>query len=220
MRYLFVLLLPFTGLLAAENAPKPAFSWNFNEATETDGRITIPEKVTGADLAVDAGTGVTIVDSSDVAGAKALAFDGTQSKPCSTVSKINSDTGMRLTFKLLLSEEERERSQGILQMPGIGIYAAREGPLHCAFSAKGGSEEERANKELVLPAPCGLWLTVSVSVKGSEIELQIDDKTLLGQLPEGAVFEPKEGKLAIGGLAANGGLVGQISDIRIFHTAE
>ena len=219
MRHLLFLLLPLTGLLAAENAPKPAFSWNFSEATETDGRITIPEKMTGADLVVDAGTGVTIVDSSDVAGGKALAFDGTQSKPCSTVSKINSDVGIRLTFKLLLDEQQRERSQGILQMPGIGIDAAREGPLHCGCSSKGGSDEERSSKELVLPAPCGLWLTVSVSVKGSEIELQIDDKSILGQLPEGAVFEPKEGKLAIGGIAANGGLVGQISDIKIFHSA-
>lgn len=218
MRYLLILLLPFAGLPAAEISPKPAFWWNFNEATESDGRITVPEKVTGADLAVPSGSGVTVVDSSDTAGGKALAFDGMQSKSCSTVTKINSDNGIQVTFRLFLGEEERERAQGILQMPGIGIYAAREGPLHCGIRARGASEEEHAGKELVLPAPCGVWLTVSISVNGRDIEFRIDDKTLLGQLPEGASFEPSEGILNIGGLAKNGGLVGEISDIKIFQS--
>lgn len=211
---LFLLLLPFAGLVAGENEPQPAYWWNVNEATAQDGTVTVPEKIAGADL-VAAGGGVTIVDSTDASGGKALAFDGTQLKACASVDKIHTEPGMRVAFRLFLGQEPRETAQGIIQLPGVSIYAAREGPLHCGVRLAGGPEGV-TGKELVLAAPCGIWITVSVSIKGSEVELQIHDKSKLAQIPEGAVFEPAEGTLQIGGTSKNGALIGEMADIKIF----
>ena len=198
------LLLSAAGLLAAEGEPKPTYWWNVNAATSKDGWITVPDKITGAAFSVEANSGVTLAESSDGSGGKSLAFDGTQPKAVVSVAKINADANMSVSFKLNIADTGHV-GQTVLQMPGLQIYAASEGPLH--FGAGG--------TELVLPAPRGTMVTVTATIKGSDLEFQVDDKSVSGALPEGKLFEPEPGVLSIGGFKDNGALVGEISDIKI-----
>ena len=159
---------------------------------------------TGSGVRIEPGSGVTLVESSDGSGGKSLAFDGAQPKAVVSTSKINADANMSVSFKLNIAETGHV-AQTVLQMPGLQIYAAAEGPLH--FGAAG--------TELVLPVPRGTMVAVTATIKGSELELQIDDKSITGQVPEGKLFEPAAGTLSIGGLKDNGALAGEVSDIKI-----
>jgi hypothetical protein len=201
-------------VLANGGEPKPLYRWDVNAAKDDAGTITVPEKIAGADIVVEAGNGVTLVDTGDSSVGKSLSFEGSQKKALSPVSKVAGDSNMEISFKLKLSEEPRERAQMILQGCGISIYASREGPLHFGVASTGGATPT----EVVAPVSTGMWVTITAIVKGSAIELQAEDKSVTGSLRDGAVFEPTEDTIRIGGDSSSGGLVGEIADIKISPT--
>jgi len=216
MRSLIPILLTLTvhPLAAAASEPQPIYWWDVNAAKDDAGSVTIPEKISGADIIVPADNGVTLVDCDDGSGGKGLAFDGTQNKVCSSVSKLTVEPNALVSFKLKLSNAPRERAQTIFLGCGISIYAAKEGPLHFGVVSQGGPDGT-ARIEVVAPVSTGTWVALTASIKGSELELRVDDTSVTGSLPEGAVFSPKLDILRIGGDSSSGALIGEISDIKI-----
>ena len=212
-----LLILIIFNLLAAAGEPKPICWWDVNVAKDDSGTITIPEKIAGADIVVEAGSGVTLVDTGDSSVGKSLSYDGSQKKALSPVSKVTGESNMEISFKLKLSEEPRERAQMIFQGCGISIYASREGPLHFGVASTGGGGGP-TRTEIVAPVPTGTWVTVTAIIKGSAMQLQAEDKSVTGSLPDGAVFEPTADTIRIGGDSSSGGLIGEIADIKISPT--
>lgn len=205
MKTLSLILAVLAGAaVSAVKAQETSATWLAQDATDTDGKITVPEKAGGYNFVLGEPGGVTIGGKPDVGtDTKSLDFSGAQKVSLRTVKAFPIVTGtLELTMAVKVSPSAA--ADGTVMRYGTQ-WEVRYNAKSSKYTLAVWTTDPKVFSMAVVAAKPGVWQTLKVSIKPDALAISADDAT--GQVaPKGPIFaEPKPNSLQLGGVGGGAG---------------